>query len=470
MDKSSGRAGIKTEFTTIGHDFKHLINNSNFVRLFWAQLISSLGDWVATLALMSVAWKISESSLAVGGMLAFRVWPALFSGPVAAAIADRVDRKRILVTCDILRGLIVMVMPFLNVLWYLYVGLFFLESLSIIWLAARDASVPNIVEKKNLTMANSLSMTTSYGTIPFAAAIFSLTMFPASRFIKGSFLAEHPTILAFIFDSLSFFVSAYLFSKIHLSQKKYSVKSGESYGFLESMGFTLKHPFARSLLLAAAMGCLGGGSLYAVGIGYVREVLGAKSDVAFGFLMALFGLGMFAGVIFLQVLVKRREKPYMLRISLLMTGGILVGMSLVNWLPIAFILAGFFGGSFGILFLVAVTMVQEKIEDRDRGKAFAAFHAVSRIFLVTGAGMAGGIAAAVGTRKLEILFFEFHINGISIAMFIAGFLIAAASFSPLGEKKKRYREYFKRNKSELKPGDGRAELSISKNTMEPDKQ
>lgn len=470
MGTENGRVDIRSEFTVVKHDFKHLIKNSNFVKLFWAQLISSLGDWVATLALMSVAWKISGSSLAVGGMLAFRILPALFSGPVAAAIADRVDRKKILITCDILRGLIVMVMPFLTVLWNLYVGLFFLESLSIIWLAARDASVPNIVEEKHLTMANSLSMATSYGTIPFAAAVFSLAMFPSSRFIRGSFLAMHPTIFAFIFDSLTFFVSAYLFSRMRFSQEKYVVKSGESFGFVESMGFALKHPFARSLLLAAAMGCLGGGSLYAVGIGYVREVLGAKSDVAFGFLMALFGLGMFVGVILLQILVKRREKPYMLRIALLTTGGILVGMSVVNWLPIAFLLAGFFGGSFGILFLVAVTMVQEKIEDRDRGKAFAAFHAASRIFLVAGAGMAGGIASAVGTRTLEILIFTFHINGIAIAMFIAGFLIAAASLSPLGEKKKPYREYFSRSQPTQKLVQTRTKVSLSEKTMDSNNQ
>ncbi len=467
MGSENERVDIKTEFTLLRQDFMHLMRNRNFTRLFSAQLISSLGDWVATLALMSAAWKISGSSLAVGGMLAFRILPALFSGPVAAAIADRIDRKKILITCDVLRGLVVMMMPFLKALWSLYVGLFFLESLSIVWLAARDASVPNIVERQRLTMANSLSMATSYATIPFAAALFSLTVFPASRLMKGSFLAEHPTLFAFILDSLSFFVSAHLFSKIAFTQEKYSPKSGESYGFFESIGFALKHPFARSLLLAAAMGCLGGGSLYAVGIGYVREVLGAKSDVAFGFLMALFGLGMLVGVVLLQILVKRREKPYMLRISLLVTGGILIGMSVVNWLPVAFLLAGFFGGSFGILFLVSVTMVQERIEDRDRGKAFAAFHAVSRIFLVTGAGIAGGIASVVDTRTLKILVFTFHINGISIAMFIAGFLIAAASLSPLGEKKKPYKEYFARNKSLLDAVEPQKETPLPKKTAEP---
>jgi dTMP kinase len=439
-------AGLVGQMSDVKAEFGALVRNKNFMKLFWGQLISGLGDWVATFALMSLVWKLTGSSLAVGGMLAFRIVPALFSGPLAAVISDRFDRRKLMIGCDIIRGIVIISAPFLTRVWSLYIMLFFIEGVSIIWLAARDASIPNLVEKDQLTMANSLALATSYGTIPFAAAIFSLLMLPSNGLAKGTFLGAHPTIFAFMVDSVSFFVSAAFFMRLHLLSPKHHTEIEKSWRFRESMTFSIRHPVTRSLLLGAAMGCIGGGSLYAVGIGYVKDVLGARSDVAFGFLMAIFGLGMIAGVVALQVLAKHEEKPWMLRIALVVTGGIMIGMSLVHVLPLVYIMAVFFGAAFGVLFLISVQMVQEKVEDKDRGKAFAAFHAVARIFLIVGAVISGGIAGVVKTRELHVFGMTYKVYGSAVALMAAGILITAVSVVPLGEKKDRYREYFVRDK------------------------
>ena len=456
MDELEEAAGVLGHVGDVKDEFKGLVKNRDFMKLFWAQLISCMGDWMGTFALMSVVFKMTHgSSLAVGGMLAFRVVPALFSGPLAAVISDRLDRRKLMIACDLLRGGIILAAPFLTTLWSLYTMLFFLEGLSIIWLAARDASIPNLVKPDQLTMANSLSMATTYGVIPFAAGTFSMLVFPSpilGHLAAGSFLAKHPTVIAFGLDSLTFFVSASFFYRMHLSSPRDHVEEKESLNIISSVTFALRHPLARSLLIGAAMGCVGGGSLYAVGIGYVRDVLHARSDAAFGLLMALFGLGMIVGVVALQVLVKREEKPWMLRIALLVTGGILMGMSFVHVAVLAYILAAFFGAAFGILFIIAVQMVQEGVADEDRGKAFAAFHAVTRIFLILGAGLSGAIAGLFGVRQINVLGLHYTLYGISIALFVAGVLIASVSVIPLGEKKSSYREYFARRTVKVAPG------------------
>jgi dTMP kinase len=445
--------GLSEHIDGVKEEFRALMRNRNFTRLFEGQAISCTGDWLATFALMSVVWSMTGSSLAVGGMLAFRIVPALFSGPLAALITDRFDRKKLMIGCDIARGLVVLAAPFTKSLLALYVLIFFLEALSILWLAARDASIPNLVEADQLTMANSLSMATTYGVIPIGAIIFSLVIVPSpltKHLVHGGFLSTHPTTIAFVADSLSFFVAALaFFSRMELASPGDRLEPGEEHaGFIESITFTMRNPFSRSLMLGAAMGCIGGGSLYAVGIGYVKEVMGATSDAAFGLLMALFGIGIIIGVVALQVLVKQVEKPWMLRVALLTAGGIMVGMSMVQVMFLVYLLAAFFGAAFGVLLIVAVTMVQERIDDRDRGKAFAAFHAVTRIFLVLGAGMAGAIAGAVGTRTIKLFGMTYTLHGISVALLVSGLLIAAVSVVPLGEKKDSYREYFQRRKAE----------------------
>jgi dTMP kinase len=449
-DGMADGSGLAGQMGDVKQEFGALVRNKNFMRLFWGQIISCTGDWVATFALMSLVYRITGSSLAVGGMLAFRIVPALFSGPLAAFFSDRVDRKRLMIFCDISRGMIILAAPFMTRLLGVYVLLFFLEGLSIVWLAARDASIPNLVAPEQLTMANSLSMATTYGVIPFAAVLFGLMVVPSpltSLFVHGGFFSSHPQGIAFVLDSLSFFAAVSFYVRMRLPSPKDRLSKEEvSAGFYESITFAVRNPFARSLMVGAAMGCIGGGSLYAVGIGYVKQVLGARSDAAFGFLMALFGIGMIVGIVMLQVLEKHEEKPWMLRVALLVAGGIMVSMSIVQWLPMVYLLASFFGAAFGVLLIIIITMIQERIDDRDRGKAFAAFHAVSRIFLVVGAGVSGVIAGLVGTKTIHIFGLTYKVHGVSIALMVAGVLIAAVSVVPLGEKKGRYREYFIRDK------------------------
>jgi dTMP kinase len=448
----SGPLGIAGQVGDAKAEFGLLTRNRNFMKLFWGQLVSSVGDWVATLALMSLVYRITGgSSLAVGSVLAFRVVPALFSGPIAALVSDRFDRRKLMIGCDVARAAIILAAPFMTKLWEVYILLFFLEGISIVWLATRDASIPNLVEEGQLTMANSVSLATTYGVIPFAAVMFSLITVPSPitrHIVQGGFLASHPTTLAFIIDSISFLISAFFFYLMHLESPKHKDTVEQVPKFMDSVTYAWKHPFARSLLLGAAVGCIGGGSLYAVGIGYVKNVLGAKSDAAFGLLIALFGVGMIVGVAVLQVLVKSEEKPWMLRMSLVAAGGIMVSMSFVHWALPAFVLAGFFGAAFGILFVIVVTMMQERVEDADRGKAFAAFHAVSRIFLILGAGLAAGIAKTVGVHQLHVLGMDYKVYGYSVALFVAGAMIASVSLVPFGEKKERVRDYFVRDKKE----------------------
>jgi dTMP kinase len=454
VSEDAGLGGFSDNIDDVKSEFKLLVRNGNFMKLFWGQLISSSGDWLTTLALISLVYGLTGSSLAVGGMVAFRVVPALFSGPIAAHITDRVDRRKLMIGCDISRGIVILLAPFMTRVWAVYVLVFFLEGISIVWLAARDASIPNLVDKEQLTMANSLSMATTYGVIPLAAILFSLITVPSpltKLFIDGGFFAEHPTALAFFIDALTFFIAAVFFYRMHLLSPKDHLDMEQTPKFAESLTYAIRHPFTRSLMLGVAVGCMGGGSLYAVGIGYVKEVIGAQSDAAFGLLMALFGLGMIAGVVALQVLVHREEKPWMLRMSLLVLGGIMIGMSFVHVAALAYVLAGFFGAAFGILFVIAVTMMQERVEDADRGKAFAAFHVVSRIFLVVGAGVAGAIAGIFDVHTLNVFGISYTVYGISVALFVAGVLIASVSVVPLGDKKERVRDYFAREKPDSVP-------------------
>ncbi len=438
------RGGINTDSSHRGRelaggvmaDIRALWGNANFRRLWIAQTISSIGDWLATFALMALVWNRSRSSAAVAGLLVLRILPSAFSGILATLISDRWDRKKILICCDVIRGLLIMWVMILDSLVYLYVLVFMMEFITIIYMAAKDASLPNLVEEKDrLTMANSMTMGSAYGSIPLSAAIFALLTVGSSPLLRGlegvAFFSDHPYAFSLLADALSFFFSALMISRISKPLiLQHTVDGKEKVGIRAMFGFVFRNRFMRTLTAALATGTLGGGALFSVGVVYVHEVL-RGNDTQFGFLMALFGLGMLAGIIGLQFLTRLRAKWFIFKLGLLCAGGTLIWMSLITVMFMAYIAAMVFGASFSALFLTGITMVQEVVEDRNRGKAFAVFHAVSRIFILLGSALAAGLAGAIGHFQIDLGLFSLHIWGITIAMFAAGALIASVAFLPL---------------------------------------
>jgi dTMP kinase len=426
-------------------DLKALWANIDFRRLWIGQTVSSIGDWIATFALLALVWNRSKSAAAVAGLLVLRIIPSAFSGAVASWISDRWDRKKIMVYCDIIRGLMILWVAVLDSLIYLYILIFFMEFFSVVYMAARDASLPNMVEGKNrLTMANSMTMGSSYGSIPLAAALFALLVIGSSPFLGWMegvpFFGTHEYSFSFIVDSLTFFFSAFMIARITrpLILNPLQGEEGESreekrVAFFSSISFAFRNRFMRSLTAALATGTLGGGALFAVGVIYVNEVL-QGNDTQFGFLMALFGLGMVAGIIGLQFISRVRAKWFIFKVGLLVAGGTLIWMSLITVMFMAYVAALVFGAAFSLIFLTGITMIQEVIEDENRGKAFAAFHAISRIFLLVGAAIAAVLAGVVGGFTINLGVYHLEVWGTTIAMFAAGILIASVAFLPIKER------------------------------------
>jgi dTMP kinase len=399
---------------------------------------------MATFALIALVWDRTRSAGAVAGLLALRIIPSVFSGAVASVVSDRLDRKRAMIFCDLSRGFLILLAAVTESIAYLYFIIFTMELFNVIFVASRDAGLPNLIPEDNrLTMANSMTMGSTYGTIPLAAAFFALLVVGTSPFLgtlEGTdFLALHPYALAFSADALTFFFSAFMVWRIRNPMRETQRRPAEEREHLTvrdirgSLTFAWRDPFMRSFTAAIATGTLGGGSLFTVGVIYVREVLGG-TDTQFGFLMALFGAGMLLGIVGLQFLGRVRAKQVIFRLALVVSGGTLIWMSLITVMFMAYIAALVFGAFFSMLFMTGITMVQEQVPDENRGKAFAAFHSVSRVCLVLGAGMSAGLASSIDRFVINLGVYHLSVWGTTIAMFIGGVLIVSVIFLPLGRK------------------------------------
>ena len=185
-----------------------------FRRLWIALSLSSLGDWLSIVALTVLAPSLASGGLAAKGSAVSGVWlatllPALLFGPLAGAVADRLDRRMVMIVGDVIRGLLFLSIPLFPNLTWIYVAKFLAGVASQFWNPATAASIPNLVPKDKLERANQLSLLTTYGTAPLAAGLFSVLALVSEGISRVTPLFHTSNVdLALYFNAASYFISA----------------------------------------------------------------------------------------------------------------------------------------------------------------------------------------------------------------------------------------------------------------------
>ena len=171
-------AGHRARRSAKTHDKSGVLSIKPFRRLWIALSLSSLGDWLSIIALTALApnrWRHGgNAAVAVGGVWLATLLPALLLGPLAGAMADRLDRRTTMIIGDVIRGLLFLSIPLFPNLTWIYAAKFLAGCATLFWNPATDASVPNLVPRDKLERANQLSLLTTYGTAPIAAGLFSV--------------------------------------------------------------------------------------------------------------------------------------------------------------------------------------------------------------------------------------------------------------------------------------------------------
>jgi MFS family permease len=362
------------------------------------QAVSALGDWMATFALMALVYQYSGSATAVGGILALRLLPAALGGPLAARAASRWDRRKTMVAMDVARAGMIAAVPFVRGLWWVYVWAFLVEVGSLVFLPARDASIPDLVDEEDLQLANGLVLGSSYGTIPLGAALYALI-----AALPGSELLGRPLALVFWIDAGSFLISAAMIAPL----SSLSARSGEAtaaapvaptdpVAAAQDVRFrdAFSVPLVRAVMPATTAVALGLGALFSLGIEFVRKVLHA-GNAQFGVLVALFGVGAALGLVLLQRF-RELDELRATQLGVFALGAIVGLFSLAPAIGFAFLGAVAFGAAAAWSLASGMGTLQSMLDGPERILAFAAFHIVIRSGLALAAVIAGAAGQLLG--------------------------------------------------------------------------
>lgn len=408
--------------------FGAVLRAHGFRCLLIAQTVSSLGDWVATLAFIAAAFALTRNQTAVAVVLVLRLVPPIFAAPFGGVLADRLDRRLIMVSADVVRAAIIVLVPFVSI-GPLYVLAFLHECLSLFFLPARDATIPALVPPGTLPQANGLVLASSYGMIPAAAAVFGGLRLGASNVPAwlpfATDIRHHPTSLAFFFDAATFLFSAAMIAGLPLERRERSGRVELVEGVAEGVRYVLSHPRLRSLAVGLVVSMFGGGVLFAVGIAYVRQTLGG-SDVDFGWLAALWGGGMAFGLAIVRGVLRRGEGIVFLS-AVLVCGGVLIVMALLPYLWLAFVAAVVFGAAFSVAVMVALSLAQALTEDRIRGRMMGGVQMLFRLGLGAGALGVGSLAHSIHRLHVGI-----RLDGNQVGLLAGGGLILLGAVAASG--------------------------------------
>lgn len=289
-------------------------DNPNFARLWFAQIISLLGDWFNTIALsVLVAHYSGGSGIAISLYLMLRFLPELLFGPFAGILVDRFDRKLILVYCNFFRMFIVAGFLFASSpdrLWVIYVLTIFQFILSSMFEPAQAAITPALVKRVDLVKANTIS------------SITWSVMLAVGAIIGGIVAQLLGTQVSLMVGASTFGLASLLLTRIDVprSQRIAHHQNKSDGSFFEGLRFVRHHPNIGLALTVKAGGSIGNMdtlmTLYATQI----FIIGSGGQLSLGILYSAFGLGAFLG----PMLMNRVNDGSIRRMSALILSGFLL--------------------------------------------------------------------------------------------------------------------------------------------------
>jgi dTMP kinase len=393
-------------------------------------LFSSLGDWLGLLATTALAAQLSGGSyatanFAIAGVFIARLLPAVFLGPIAGVIADRFDRRKLMVSVDIMRGALYISIPIVHTYFWLYTAMILVECLTLFWSPAKEASVPNLVPREKLENANQVSLLAAYGTAPVAAILFSLlTLLSGAIAAISPLLPSNSVDIALYFNALSFFFAAWTIRGLKEISAGGGAKKAADENIAQSLAQGWKAVSDSKIIRGLIIGMVGAFSAAGAVIGLARTFVGdlGGGDAAYGVLFGAVFTGLALGIAFGPKVFAQFSRRRLFGASLATAGVFLVLLAAISNLTLSIFIVIILGAFSGITWVTGFTMLGMEVHDEVRGRTFAFVQSLIRITLVAVLAIAPIIAATIGEHRYEFQNVKLDYNGAQITMLIAGLI------------------------------------------------
>lgn len=371
-----------------------LRNNRDFTRLYAAQLISFAGDWFANVALLGLVLETTNSAAAASLVIVLQMAGFAAISPAAGVLADRIDRKRLMVGADLVR-IPIALLPLLSqdaaTIWIAFVSLILLSAAGAFFEPASSAALPNLVEEADLSRANVL-IGSAWGT-----------MLAVGAGLGGLVAATLGRNAAFVIDAATFAASAALIVGIHRSFQlardhtdHVGGKQASAFAAIaDAVRFARQSKPVASFLLSKSTFGVGTGVVLMLAV-FGRDVFQA-GDVGIGLLFAARGLGALIGPFVARSRIRLDDRGLVTGIAV----SLLVAIVCYGLFPLApsillaaaLVMGAHMGG--GAQWTLSTLGLQRSAPDSIRGRLFSFDFALVTLAVGVSTLAAGAIAEAL---------------------------------------------------------------------------
>ncbi len=391
--------------------YRALARNPNFALIWLGQTTSRFGDTFYELTLIWLALRISHQNYWSIGLIIFvECAPYLFFGVLGGVYSDRWNRKRLMIVCDVLRGLVVLLLPLLDLLgilslWHLAVVAFILTTLRTFFQPSLQASVPQLVEDQQMVAANG---------VLFASYQAAAVLGPIAA---GFLFVTLPIRTLFVLDSMTFFVSALTICFIrllHTRSDEQAAQPSVRQDITEAIQTLRGAPIVLWSILLSALAILLMAGIMRLGLpAFTTQVLGSGPQV-YGILMSGMAFGTVIGAL-LVGRVRSTRFGVLLFLGWIFYGLFLALIGLSAWAPLALLMATLTGGAGAVIDVMIISVIQLNIPEQQLGKVLSFFGTLANLgesvsapligallgfFAVVpvliGSGLAAGLVGVVG--------------------------------------------------------------------------
>ncbi len=390
-----------------------VLKNRNFLALWIGQIISQFGDRLAQMALIGLYLKqtagisLSHSVPVMRNLFFFSTLPILLFSPVAGVYVDRWSRKKTLIATDLLRAGLILLIPLLagytDGMWSVYGVIFLVFTVTCFFSPAKSAIIPNLVKKRELLAANSLSNITR-----LIAMIGGVTA-------GGIIVAWTGTKMSFYLDSLSFLLSGLAILAIRIKEDPPPEESKDGIGRVAKelvAGLNFIRKKKRVKFVATSLFILMGAS----GIGYLLVTVFVTKALNLGtiglsVLATFLGIGMLAGSLIYGHFGEQIEREKVIVGGTLVCGVcavLLGGSKSLFLLSLGVSIIGFIASP---IMIAAYTLTQELTPDRIRGRVFSALEVIINSSFLFFIWVAGALGAWLPIQSI------FYLTGVGLLVY-----------------------------------------------------
>jgi predicted MFS family arabinose efflux permease len=373
----------------------NILRERNFRLLWFGQLVSVLGDQLLFLALPFYIYSQTQSTVATGLLLMAQTAPGILFSSLSGVFVDRWDRRKIMVTADIGRAVVMSLLLLVNPaewLWLVFVVVFARCSISTVFKPAKDALLPTLVGKDRLTNANSLNS---------VGENVALVIGPA---LGGVLLGVIGFKGVLTLDILSFLVSALLIYFIRYDSRPVAKAESTTIAqkvvlfwrdWLEGIQLAARQPSVASLFIVIGITFFAQGLIAPLTVPFVQDVMRGDAQT-FGWLILAQGIGGILGGFLIGQLAKKLAPQKIVAVCLAVIGGVylITFQTALFWAGL--VLFPLFGMAVVGVLVSANLILQTSVEDRFRGRIFGAYGTLIALTTVIGTSVGAPLAAVIG--------------------------------------------------------------------------